>query len=104
TGELYTDRANYARRAMMIGGLAPDRIARVVGLASSVLFGQTDPYNPVNRRISIIVLNKKTDQEMRAAESGVMPPAANNPAPDLVNKLNKAIERIQPVHPKELVW
>ncbi len=102
--ELSADRANAARRALLLGGLAPDRIARVVGLASSVLFDQKDPYNPVNRRISIIVLNKKTDQEMRAAESGVMPPAANNPAPDLVNKLNKAIERIQPVHPKELVW
>jgi chemotaxis protein MotB len=34
----------------------------VVGLASAVLFDKTDPFNPVNRRISIIVMNKKAEE------------------------------------------
>ncbi len=102
--ELSADRANAARRALLVGGLQPERIARVVGLASSVLFDQKDPYHPVNRRISLIVLNKKTELEMRAAEAGAVP-SGNAPAiPDISNKLNEAIERIQPVHPRELVW
>ena len=37
------------------------KVLRVVGLSSTVLFDKNDPLNPVNRRISIIVLNKKTE-------------------------------------------
>jgi chemotaxis protein MotB len=36
-----------------------EQIARVVGLSDSVLFDKDNPTAPVNRRISIIVLNKK---------------------------------------------
>jgi chemotaxis protein MotB len=59
--ELSADRANAARRALLNGGLKPDRIARVVGLASSVLFDRENPYNPINRRISIIVMTKTAE-------------------------------------------
>ncbi|WP_417566343.1 flagellar motor protein MotB [Marinobacter sp.] len=58
--ELSADRANTARRALVAGGVRNEQIARVVGLSDSVLFDQEDPTAPVNRRISIIVLNKKT--------------------------------------------
>lgn len=59
--ELSADRANAARRALMGGGVSPDKIARVVGVASSVLFDKENPTNPINRRISIIVMNKATE-------------------------------------------
>ena len=58
--ELSTNRANASRREMVAGGMADAKIMRVVGLASTVLYDKTDPYNPINRRISIIVLNKRT--------------------------------------------
>ena len=58
--ELSADRANTARRALVAGGVRQQQIARVVGLSDSVLFDNEDPNAPVNRRISIIVLNKKT--------------------------------------------
>ena len=58
--ELSADRANTARRALVAGGVRQQQIARVVGLSDSVLFDKEDPNAPVNRRISIIVLNKKT--------------------------------------------
>ncbi|MBW0146947.1 flagellar motor protein MotB [Marinobacter arenosus] len=58
--ELSADRANTARRALVAGGVRPQQIARVVGLSDSVLFDKEDPQAPINRRISIIVLNKKT--------------------------------------------
>lgn len=59
--ELSSDRANAARRELIIGGMHKDKIARVVGLADSVLFDKAKPYDPINRRISIIVLNKETE-------------------------------------------
>ena len=61
--ELSTDRANAARRALESGGLSTDRIARVVGLASSVLFDKTNPRNPINRRISIVVMTHEAEQD-----------------------------------------
>jgi chemotaxis protein MotB len=59
--ELSADRANAARRALLEGGLDAPKIARVVGLASSVLFDKENPYNPINRRISIIVMTKSAE-------------------------------------------
>jgi len=59
--ELSADRANAARRELIGGGLVETRMLRVVGLSSAVLFDADNPLNPINRRISIIVMNKKTE-------------------------------------------
>jgi chemotaxis protein MotB len=59
--ELSADRANAARRALIAGGLDESKIARVVGLASSVLFVKDEPLNPINRRISIIVMTRRAE-------------------------------------------
>ena len=67
--ELSADRANAARRALLAGGLAPEKIGRVVGLASSVLLDPSAPEAPVNRRISIVVMNKRTEAAI-SAENG----------------------------------
>jgi len=61
--ELSADRANAARRALVVGGLPDEKIARVVGLASSVLFDKANPENPINRRISIVVMTKQAEEE-----------------------------------------
>jgi chemotaxis protein MotB len=60
--ELSADRANAARKQLVRGGLKDAKIIRVVGLASSVHLNKDDPFNPMNRRISIIVMNKKTEE------------------------------------------
>ena len=66
--ELSADRANASRRALVVGGLADEKILRVVGLASAAPLDRADPFNPINRRISIIVMNKRTeDAVMRDA-------------------------------------
>ncbi len=57
--ELSADRANASRRELVAGGLEEGKIMRVVGLGSAVPFKQDDPNDPVNRRISIIVMNKQ---------------------------------------------
>jgi chemotaxis protein MotB len=60
--DLSADRANAARRALEAGGLNDDKIARIVGLSSSVLFDPDNPRNPINRRISIIVMTKQAEE------------------------------------------
>jgi chemotaxis protein MotB len=59
--ELSADRANAARRALLGGGLPAAKVGRVVGLASSVLLDTGAPESPINRRISIVVMNKRTE-------------------------------------------
>jgi len=63
--ELSADRANASRREMVIGGLADDKVLRVVGLASAAHLDPQDPFSAVNRRISIIVMNKRTEEAVR---------------------------------------
>jgi chemotaxis protein MotB len=67
--ELSADRANAARRALLSGGLPEEKIGRVVGLASSALLDPAHPQNPINRRISIIVMNARTEAAIQQ-ESG----------------------------------
>ena len=59
--ELSADRANAARRALVTGGVSMAKMARVVGVSDSVLFDKENPTSPINRRISIIVMNKATE-------------------------------------------
>jgi chemotaxis protein MotB len=60
--ELSASRANASRRELIAGGMAESKVIRVVGQSSTVLFDANDPFNPQNRRIGILVLNKKTEE------------------------------------------
>jgi len=62
--ELSADRANASRRELIAAGMDDKKIVRVVGLASSTLFNASDPFSPSNRRISIVVMNKKTEEAL----------------------------------------
>lgn len=59
--ELSADRALAARRELIAGGMTHDKVLQVEGLGSAVLFDKTDPFNPINRRIAIVVLNMKAE-------------------------------------------
>ena len=60
--ELSTNRANASRREMVMGGLDDGKVLRVVGFASTLLFDKDQPASAINRRISIVVLNKRTEE------------------------------------------
>lgn len=60
--ELSADRANASRRELISGGMISDKVLRVVGLSSAVLFDKENAFNPINRRISIIVMNDKAEK------------------------------------------
>ena len=73
--ELSADRANASRRELILGGMLDEKVIRVVGLSSAVMLDAKDPFNPINRRISIIVLNKRTEE---AITSGSNTPEASS--------------------------
>lgn len=54
--ELSNDRANASRRELIVGGFDPDQLLRVSGFADRVLLPNTQPNDPVNRRIELVVL------------------------------------------------
>lgn len=62
--ELSTLRANTARRTLVKAGMKEDKVLEVTGFASTVLFDKADPFNPNNRRISIIVMKKEAEQQL----------------------------------------
>ncbi|HEX8874281.1 MAG TPA: flagellar motor protein MotB [Nitrosospira sp.] len=62
--ELSADRANASRRELISGGMHEQKMMRVVGLSAAVLFDKDDPFNPVNRRISIIVMSRKAEEAL----------------------------------------
>src|SRR5450830_1677750 len=73
--ELSADRANASRRELVRGGLSDDKVLRVVGLASAANLDRKDPFNPINRRISIIVMNKKTEEAVQRDAASLEVPA-----------------------------
>ena len=80
--ELSADRANASRRELVIGGMSDAKILRVVGLAAAAHLDRKDPFNPINRRISIIVMNKATeDAVMRDGVSLDVPSEGPDAAP-----------------------
>ncbi len=68
--ELSSDRANAARRLMQQAGVRGNQITQVRGFADQKLRDTNHPDDAVNRRISIVILNKIEEQ----------PPASPAPA------------------------
>lgn len=60
--ELSADRANASRRELMVGGLNGGKVLRVVGMAATMRLSDRGPDDAVNRRISLLVLNKHAEQ------------------------------------------
>ena len=88
--ELSADRANASRRELVAGGLPDARVLRVQGLASSKLLDTKDPKAQVNRRISIIVMNRDAedavltnlpDEDEDASDPAASAPQASSSAP-----------------------
>lgn len=69
--ELSTDRANAARRVMLAAGLRPDQISAVRGFADTDLRVPDDPFDPRNRRVSIVVRNPSARELERSLRERV---------------------------------
>jgi chemotaxis protein MotB len=78
--ELSADRANASRRELIAGGMQEMKVLRVMGVASSMHLNQDDPFAPVNRRISIVVLNHRAQTEIERANAANAANASIKPA------------------------
>lgn len=87
--ELSADRANAARRELIAGGLDADKIKRVIGLSSTVSLIKDNPLAAVNRRISLVVLNRRAERRIDAqnATSPSLINARSVSQPDVLSKL-----------------
>ncbi len=78
--ELSAERANASRRVLIAGGIEDGKIKRVVGMASAVLFDESNPHSPANRRIAIIVLTLQAEESLKKA-SGALTVSKSDPLP-----------------------
>jgi chemotaxis protein MotB len=62
--ELSADRANASRRELIAGGINENKMIRVIGQGAAVPLEKDDVFNPVNRRISITVLNAEAERRI----------------------------------------
>jgi chemotaxis protein MotB len=71
--ELSADRANAARRLLQDSGIAADQVTEVRGFADQMPLDAKNPFDPSNRRVSLVVhyLNSDNDKENQAALSGL---------------------------------
>lgn len=76
--ELSADRANSARRLLQADGVRDNQVTQVRGYADQLLRVKNNPYDPSNRRISILVKNQEGPlPELKGAETA----SAQEPAP-----------------------
>jgi len=85
--ELSADRANAARRLLQQDGVRADQVTQVRGYADQMLRVKSNPYDPSNRRISILVKNQEAPlPDLKAAKVvdgpvGMPPARATNTPP-----------------------
>jgi chemotaxis protein MotB len=77
--ELSADRANASRRVLVGAGIAADRLEKIEGRADTDPFVKADPFDPQNRRISIVLLREP--KPAQPAGSTTTPASAPTPAP-----------------------
>ncbi len=71
--ELSADRANSARKVLESNGIPPGRISGVYGYADRRLKNPLNPFDVVNRRVSILVANFKTEDFLRRYQQSTAP-------------------------------
>ena len=70
--ELSADRANSARRLLQQNGVRADQVTQVRGFADQMLRVKSNPYDPSNRRITILVKNQDNAPPPQLAHAAVV--------------------------------
>ncbi|MBI5815852.1 MAG: OmpA family protein [Nitrospinae bacterium] len=97
--ELSTSRASAARRELEASGIEPSRFDHVVGYADKELLVKEDPYDPRNRRISLLVKPIPAG----TAQTVAIPPGVQGPVFAAPPKKKVEPERIEPIDKGKLI-
>jgi chemotaxis protein MotB len=105
--ELSTDRANVARREMQGYGIRSNQISQVRGFADQRLRLPDHPFDPANRRISLVVQNLGNENQSNsmkslAAAPGAEEPKAKNPGSSGSSALAASVVAKPEVSPESL--
>lgn len=79
--ELSADRANSARRLLQQDGVRRDQVTQVRGFADQMLRVKNNPYDPSNRRITILVKNQDNAPPPQLAHAAIVDGGPNGTAP-----------------------
>ena len=81
--ELSADRANAARRLLQQDGVRRDQVTQVRGYADQMLRVKGNPFDPSNRRITILVKNADNAAPLQLVHARVVDgaPGGTNPGP-----------------------
>ena len=91
--ELSSDRANSARRLLQQDGVGADRISQIRGYADEQLHVPSNPYDPSNRRISLIVQwITATDPQIKTTTSQTPGGTSHN----ILKEVNKTQDNTNP--------
>ncbi len=97
--DLSTGRALSARRLMVQDGLAPENVAQVAGFADTRPYVAGKPFDPKNRRISLLLYREPkpgetpADQSGNGAGNGADPGAAAKPVEPKPPNVGEVLER-----------
>jgi len=86
--ELSSERANTARRILETSGIDPGHIVRVIGYADREPLVPDNPFDPTNRRVSVIVKRR-----VPAAATPTTAPPAAPPTRDGAERLRQLLGR-----------
>jgi chemotaxis protein MotB len=87
--DLSTNRASAARRSLQEAGLNPDCIMRVTGYAATQPYIKDNPYDPRNRRLSILVYSNSSCM-VPGVNRGILPGTAQPSYRSTPNPLSPA--------------
>jgi chemotaxis protein MotB len=90
--ELSADRANSARRLLQQSGVRGDQVTQVRGYADQFLRVKSNPYDPSNRRISILVKNAGSESVPAIHSAKVVDGPASAPLAKAVGEPAKTEE------------
>jgi chemotaxis protein MotB len=77
--ELSADRANASRRVLVGAGISADRLTMIRGRADTDPFVKADPFDPQNRRISIVLLRAQKPVPPAGDGTAVIPKPVPEP-------------------------
>ena len=81
--ELSSDRANASRRTLVSAGLTDNKFLRVIGTADKMSLSNLRPDDPVNRRISLLVLSMQKEKSI-LEEDTVLQNVSDNQASEKI--------------------
>lgn len=106
--ELSTGRASSARRELEASGLDPGRFEKIVGYADKQLLVKEDPFDPRNRRISLLVKTMPPEKAKKTGLPSAVQPSAGTgavktPPPAAVPPEAKKEEPIAPIDRSKII-